>query len=317
MDKAQLIKKMLVWFLLFLHTEGNGISYHLKWVTDDFPFPIIFTADLQQKKDYKWLKYRDNLFIDELKDSSQYLFTESKNKAILYLLSYSSQGHNELSTYEPVLREYSFRKPDERYTFNRNIFTLAYVKSHSLTIQKSANSYDVSCAVTILLPLNDRSINEKNYELIQKYIDLKIMMVDKKDRKKSKVIKKRTTGRNTESSRIRTKRNMENKFIQLTLTEGPIIFFNNEIREYKNADIFICRMSLLETGNIVSYEKNLTKSIYDSNDLPTARATTKAPPAHRTTKFSLINFNTSICHKPRINLIFIWITFFILRCDFF
>jgi len=315
MDKTQfIIKKMFFLFLLIVTIEANMISYHLKWVTDDFPFPIVFTKDLDQKIGYKWLKYSDNLFIDELTDSTQYLFTQNKNKTILYLLSYNSQTHDELSTYEPVLSQYSFRKPDYNYVFNRNIFTLAYVKSHSLTLQRSASGYDVSCAVTILLPINEKHINEKNYDLVQKYIDLKIMMVGKKDKYKSKITKKHIINADNgfTDSRIRVKRNTASKFVELTFTEGPIIFFNNEIREYKSADIFICKMSLLESGNIIVYEKNLTKSIYDSNAIPSARTTTKPQPVYKTTKYSYFNFNSSAFLKPTNNLNLILIIILVL-----
>ena len=65
---------------------------------------------------------------------------------------------------------------------NRKIFTLAYLKSHSIIIEsKETDKIDVSCAVVILLPFNEdnQEFTRNNYNLIEKNILIKMDLYGK------------------------------------------------------------------------------------------------------------------------------------------
>ena len=92
----------------------------------------------------------------------------------LYILSYNFKTHDQLSSYESKLRFLSGIEATTTVGLpQRQIFTLAYMKSHNLNIIKEeADTVDFSCAVVILLPINEENqdFTKNNYGLIEKNI---------------------------------------------------------------------------------------------------------------------------------------------------
>jgi hypothetical protein len=43
-------------------------NYYLKWITNEYLFPVWIEKNLTLDADYKWFKYSEGLFIDEIDD---------------------------------------------------------------------------------------------------------------------------------------------------------------------------------------------------------------------------------------------------------
>ena len=105
-----------------------------------------------------------------------YTMTPEFNR--LYIFSYNFGSHNQLSSYEAKMISTRDETEIPQLTQNRQIFTLAYLKSHSIIIGNNANkdTVDVSCAVEILLPNNEHNedFTANNYKLLEKYLKLQM-----------------------------------------------------------------------------------------------------------------------------------------------
>ncbi len=191
--------------------------------------------------------------------------SQTADKTILYLLGYNYTTHEQLSTYEPRIVAIRSDPNDSSDLFNvatdlssdyfysgtsnpqlngnngqsaiitRDIFTLAYLKSHSINITKVKNRLEASCQVSIMLPINDDHLNEKNYQLIQKYLYLKMSIAPSLLKGNNKHVGKRglrsrmkrgsdqsPNGHQSHSRRIPT------SFIEFELKEGPIFLFEDK-----------------------------------------------------------------------------------------
>lgn len=62
-------------------------------------------------------------------------------------------------------------------TTNREVFTLAYLRSHQMVVENSGDNYvDVSCSVVILLPVNEdnQKFTSNNYDLLENNVLMKL-----------------------------------------------------------------------------------------------------------------------------------------------
>ena len=170
-----------------LSTDFTLANFHLKWVYDGYLLPLILEKKLSASStaDYKWYKYSENVYIEDINNESQeYFISKTSDYTKLSILDYNYTTHEQLSSYEPrivddLMHDYKPIVQDYNYDFMgvenlTDIFTLAYMKSHSLLLNKLENKTEVSCVVKIMLPINDEYINEKNYNLLQRNLYIRI-----------------------------------------------------------------------------------------------------------------------------------------------
>ena len=194
-------------------SSSSSRNFFIKWITADLTFPLWIEKNVSLvDADYKWYKYSENIYIDEIDNYlSQYVYSQTSDKTILYLLTYNYTTHEQLSTYEPRVvghrgdvagsaaaatssteSEHNHHQHQHQHQHHqthhlgnanvgdagddeqRDIFTLAYLKSHVVNTTRMRTKTDVSCLVTVMLPINDDYINERNYQLVAKYIYLKM-----------------------------------------------------------------------------------------------------------------------------------------------
>ena len=58
-------------------SDLNLANFHLKWIFDGYLFPIQLEKKTQPStahSDYKWFKYSEKVFLDELSDQAQEYF---------------------------------------------------------------------------------------------------------------------------------------------------------------------------------------------------------------------------------------------------
>ena len=294
-------------------------NYYLKWITNDYLFPVWIEKNLTIDADYKWYKYSEGVFIDEIDDhSSQYLASQTADKTILYLLTYNYSTHEQLSTYEPrivairsdpndssdlfsqatdISNDYFYSSSsilnsavingatasNTVATLSRDIFTLAYLKSHTINITRlNTKKIETSCQVSIMLPINDEFLNEKNYQLIQKYLYLKMTIsphllqqshkISKNHHHHNKHKSKRSLMNENDdhSSSVYNHKIVQRKiptsFIEFELKEGPIqIFIDNTINKIDD-DIVSCSIGLVEWDDTLIYENTINRSIFMTDE---------------------------------------------------
>jgi hypothetical protein len=162
--------------------------YNLRWVTKDPVLPIFIekTTNAVDSADFKWFKYPQEVYLDEEENyDSKYLFSQSLNTTVLYILEYNLRTHEQLGTYEPVamgLRTNSYDMVDTREQNSPIdpvfLYTLAYLESHTIEATQDAfNSDKLSyfCNVSVLIPNNRLlGLNEANQRLVERSVNLRM-----------------------------------------------------------------------------------------------------------------------------------------------
>ena len=170
----------------------SQITHHIKWITNHtfYPFRLsvsINDQDLNETTNYDWFKLSENKLVTHLPTLFKtYLVTESELKSNLYLLSYNNQTHEQLSSYEPkMVNHLNMNGVSQTNIIRdtkraRDVFTLAYLKSHSIKVNKPDNdTYKVRCIADFLI---SRSFGQDDAELMvpaimaqmEKYASFKI-----------------------------------------------------------------------------------------------------------------------------------------------
>lgn len=260
-----------------LKTDYKSANYHLKWVYNDYSLPIWLEKNTTNNYEYKWYKYSENLFIDDLDVfQQQYLTSQTADQTKLSILEYNFTTHEQLSSYEPKLVEF-INNPDallENYDDSQtDIFTLVYMKSHELIVNKqNDNKIEVSCSVKVMLPINDEYINDRNYNLIQKFLYIRMMLKDNANKEySSQAVKKADKNHhhhNKHPNRPHTRskreemgieRNIPTTFIEVELREGPYSIFPDAASTNVS-----CTLGLIDFDDSIPYENLIFKVIQGS-----------------------------------------------------
>jgi hypothetical protein len=256
------------------HDDMERVSpatkYHLKWVTQEPNLPIyldkkldptsVSTADL----DFKWYKYSQNIYLDELENfSKMYLFSQTEERAALYILEYNTRTHEQLSSYEPRLSPVDDEN-DEQLDLGNDLFTLAYLESQVIDIKEKGSNLVVYCNVSILMPNNNNLLNSINFKLIERNINIKLRLTEshggggtRQHERVKHLIREggRKTKRNTNTNAI------PKTFIQVNLDVGPIELPIRQLKSSNNPNV-TCKLDLLDMEqNLVVYEKEAVRSI--------------------------------------------------------
>lgn len=165
-------------------------NYHLKWITYKNDYIISMEKNKKLDADYKWFKYSENSFIDEIYNYQRhYVYKDDIDKTKLFILNYDHYNHEQLSSYEPRAIAFRSRVPfndadidDESFYYNqmdldqeeKDIFTLAYLKLHRIRFEKIGSKSNISCSLVVVIPDNDPQLNEIIYKLLESHIQIKI-----------------------------------------------------------------------------------------------------------------------------------------------
>ena len=157
-------------------------NYFLRWVLNDPILPIYIEKPTTKEADYKWFKYPQERFIDEIENyETNYLYSQKVDKTILYIVEYNNKSHEQLGTYEPVaigLRTDEYDVVDAKSYEPADLYTLVYLESHF--IDRVVDVYDSNkinffCNISLLMPNNKmHELNQANLKLIERSVNLKM-----------------------------------------------------------------------------------------------------------------------------------------------
>lgn len=272
------ILALILLLLVYLQTlVAQKTSYHLKWVTKDPLLPIFLEKRTHNvDAEYKWYKYPQNVYVDEIDDfKSKYLESQAEDRTILYIIAYDVSSHEQLASYEP--RPTSSSSLDDQSV---DIFTLAYVESHTIDVRNTPDDLVAHCNVSILMPNNNAHLNAINLKLIERNINLKLgfahhsgtgQTTSKHDSKHDgKTVRVNNNHNNNKQQRRRRKRSnsgrdddvvIQKSFIQVNLDIGPILIPKSQLSVRNNPNM-TCRLDLLDVEqNAVFDEFKVMKSI--------------------------------------------------------
>ena len=213
---------------------------------------------------------RNKCYIEELDDYSlSYVQFSINDETGLYLLNYSFTTHDQLASYQPKMIAVRTEIDDSNYlidSFNKSapFFTLVFLRSFEILIDKQEDSdkIDFSCAVSILLPLNENQTNivAEYDELIQNLIYIKMVLIN--DESNQHVAS--NSQRQIEYHKKRTRRNNEEKVIRLleiVIKQGPIAV-NKETQTKHNNITCSCFLTLTDSDeNRPKFEKTIFKLV--------------------------------------------------------
>jgi hypothetical protein len=287
-------------------SDSSPRRFHLKWVYDAYPLPIFLEKPIRLDADYKWFKYTENKYIDELNDhASEYLYSQTRDKTKMYILAYDARSHKQLSSYEPkpiAVRlgpDATDNNVETKITDVRDIYTLAFLKTHEISVdtQTRADRVELSCSALVYLPLNENDYyNQENYKLIQKSVSMNMRMTSDDEpgqiwldegaaahskHNKHKHREHLPPGRRRRRSVLHME--IENKskggklksgqpsplplsapehgYIEITLREGPIVINKLTRDDQFRSENVTCSLSLLDFDNSINYENTVYKIV--------------------------------------------------------
>lgn len=211
-------------------------NFLIKWVITEPNLPLIFSIPKQKDLniEYRWYKYSEKKFVDDLETyNEEFIYSNSVNESLLYLLTYETETHDQLSSYEPVPSGFSSSPPF--------FFTIVYLESFSIDKIEIDDSFNVFCNLTLLLPKNNDTINEENLRLIEKNSRFKMGLIDNLNERKINIV--------TEMSRQK-RDTTKSKFLRVNLDIGPIILPKTNLFDkdnIKNNNVS-CMLDLFESS---------------------------------------------------------------------
>jgi hypothetical protein len=139
------------------------------------------------------------------------------------------------------------------------------MKSHELIITKLNDKIEVSCSVKVMLPINDEYVNDKNYNLIQKYLYIKMALKDNKNADASSQSNKKTD-KNKHHNKHPHKRHrrqdagferiIPTTFIEVELREGPYSIFPDSASTNVS-----CTLGLIDYDDTIPFENLIFKVV--------------------------------------------------------
>lgn len=237
------MKILLVFYSIqLLYKASNQVdslkksNYLIKWMITEPNLPLIFSVPNHEdfSKDYRWYKYSENVFVDELPTyNEEFIYSNSVNESLLYLLTYDTDTHEQLSSFEPIPNGLSF--------LPRYLFTIVYLESFSIETIEINDSFNVFCNLTLLLPKNNNTVNDENFRLIEKNSRFKMGLIDNLNERKINI--------KTENSNQK-RDTFKSKFLRVNLDIGPIILPKTNVYSkdnIKNNNVS-CMLDLYESS---------------------------------------------------------------------
>lgn len=176
----------------------------------------------------------------------------------------------------------------EQLNKKREVFTLAYLKSHSIVIddKNDPNKIDYSCSVTVLLPLNEHQsdLRSEYNALLQHFIYIKMTVLSSDDDADFLNLNHKHENKHKINNFRLHKRDVDNKvvnFLEVEIREGPISVFKS-FGKTPRKDNISCFLKLTDSDD-TTYPK-YQNTIIKLNDKTTVQKTTQSV-QQRTTKF--------------------------------
>jgi len=169
------------------------VNHHIKWISNKTFFPlkvsiVVNDTYMNDTVNWDWLRVADQTLISHSTDLfSKYLIMENSNRASLSILNYDNQNHELLSSYEPKLIGFdlntgTFQLVERDPSNVRDVFTLAYLKSHKIRIDtwSDPSKISVSCYADFLISkLNNNDMIAEIIEQMERYSSFKISLNSK------------------------------------------------------------------------------------------------------------------------------------------
>lgn len=175
----------------------NTIKHHIKWLTKNTRFPIIFQcpANANSSSDSEeavWRKLSDSKIIKDVYDLNDGFKAESRNqKATLKIFRYDFQTHDKLDIYEPIESKDQTMPDIDRH---RNLFTLSYLKSHAILVNKTERAINITCVADFLVPsANDEELNDAIFAKMEKNALFKLTINRVRSQEKADKLKDQIT----------------------------------------------------------------------------------------------------------------------------
>lgn len=229
-------------------TYDSFANYFIKWTFKDQNLPILLNKKINPDSNYRWFKYSENIFIDEIADKQEtYISSNTNDEAYLHILDYNYDTQSELSSYAPVLMDDTIEEPDET-----DLFTLVYFKSHLIDVIDFGDNLNVYCNASFLMPSNKENVNKINLRLIERHYNFKIgfsNQINSYGTTKHTHSKKYKTILKNSLRSLRKKRNEPSQTaIEINLSLGPIVLPKTHIFDENDAkeNRIFCKMDLLE-----------------------------------------------------------------------
>lgn len=173
----------------------DNVDFRIKWITPTSRFPIKIEKRIDNRDvipfeaDFKWYRFPDKQFINEIDDYEQiYNYRQTRSKIELDVLKYDQHSHDQISSY--IALPVAMRsdgpasmtdRSDIDMDFRNEMFTTAYLARQEIEFEPGWNSVNFSCTISVLIPYGERSLNDFNTDLVQRNLDFKMGFVDTHD----------------------------------------------------------------------------------------------------------------------------------------
>lgn len=172
-------KKERIVFNLSSQRSANAFPthHHVKWVTNQTRFPIKMSANMPSSNvsdvfELAWERSTDKKLIHTLPDlNKNYAITKEDAKSTLLVLNYNNETNEQLGSYEPRLivnGNLVDRNQTASILKERNVYTLARLTQHKISVKKLMNKNMISCIADFLVSNSEQESVESIMMLMEK-----------------------------------------------------------------------------------------------------------------------------------------------------
>ena len=240
---------ILISFFCTLNKCENN-SYHLKWVTEETKFPIIFSYNTSQPSKYSWYKLFEKDYTENLnKDVYKSEIDETTGMNFLKIYDYNS---NQLDHYR--------LKPNNEENHDEIIFTIGFVKHFHIAVTRFSMHSNTTCFVSVILPIG---LNKRHMEFLQDSIQERIDLQSHFDNSfydyDSLIFDYAEDVQ--DNGKKRFKRSRFDRFVYEVQINAPSVLVYGTERQVQN---ITCQLSLVDFDNM-NYKKTIFKALGPSN----------------------------------------------------
>ena len=148
-------------FLNKPQTSPASSRYHVKWLTDYIKFPLSFEKQCPagEESEYLWKRRSDDLLITSDRKFENYEVINGDQKTKLAITQVHLDHPEELAIYQPVMK--TVPSVDSPVDYHIDLYALAYLKSHSILVNKTQDMINITCVADFLVPNGfDEDIND-------------------------------------------------------------------------------------------------------------------------------------------------------------
>jgi hypothetical protein len=271
----------------------NHHKYFLRWVTTSTQFPIKLHHETNGSEIFKWFKYYDHAWIDNL---PKHLFKSEQTATTnsLEILSYDKINHQQLDHYESRLindidevqnhtteavHSYDIAPESDSYKYYSydeslvRVYTLAHLNTFDMMVLKNEATINISCVVTLLLPLGQNDAHTKYLnEQIMNRMSLNLQMPSEKD-SDDEIVGNFINHKNKRSAewikhmkkldikhRARRSFNFERYLLEIEISYGPLTIFRTD-QDDELTENLTCTLGLVNIDGKQVFKRVLLKKV--------------------------------------------------------